>query len=134
MVTDGPFVEAKESVGSYAVVEVKNEQITYKVVEPGHLYAEKGMAKTSSEHLVWLVNSSDLPLPVRRVETSVPVSFGKCTDLAAETRLTKWDGTPVPVAVTVANCTTAGKRHNLTIAATANVPRRSSVPIYVHKK
>lgn len=26
LVTDGPFVEAKESVGSYAVVDVKNEE------------------------------------------------------------------------------------------------------------
>jgi len=73
-------------------------------------------------------------LPVRRMETSVPRSVGACKDLVAESRLTKYDGTPIPVPVTIASCTPTGKVNKVTISATDGAPRRSSVPIYVHKK
>ncbi len=131
-----PFYAPPEKGGfsHYLVVEVKNEQITYKVVEPGHLYAEEGMAKKSEERMVWLINSSDLILPVRRIETSVPHSLGTCADLVVESRLTKYDGTPIPVPVSIATCTPSGKENEVTITATGGAPRRSSVPIYVHKK
>lgn len=122
-----PFYAPPETGGfsHYLVVEMKNDQLTYKVVEPGHLYSENGRG------MGWLVNSSDLPLPVRHMEMSVPRSLGKCADLAAESRLTKYDGTPIPVPVTIVSCRTEGNKRRLTIAATDGVPRRSSVPVYI---
>jgi 3',5'-cyclic AMP phosphodiesterase CpdA len=125
-----PFYAPPEKGGfsHYLVVEMKNDRLTVKVVEPGHLYSE------TVKSVLWLVNSSDLLLPVRRIETSVPRSLGKCADLTVETRLTKYDGTPIPVPMTIAKCTPSGKKNELTIAAPDDVPRRSSVPIYVHEK
>src|SRR6185436_12136396 len=125
-----PFYAPPENGGfsHYLVVEMKNDQIAYKIVEPGHLYAEKG------KNMFWLVNSSDLLLPARRIEVRVPRSAGACKDLVAESRLTKYDGTPIPVPVTIASCTPSGKVNKVTISATDGAPRRSSVPIYVHKK
>ena len=113
---------------------MKNDQLTYKIVEPGHVYAEEAKAAKASEHLVWLINSSDLILPARRIETSVPRSLGACADLVAESRLTKYDGTPIPVPVAIASCTASGNESHVTISATDGAPRRTSVPIYVHKK
>jgi hypothetical protein len=131
-----PFYAPPEKGGfsHYLVVEMKGDQLTYKIVEPGHLYAEEGKAAKTSEHLVWLINSSDNILPVRRIETTVPASIGKCADLVAESRLVKYDGTPIPVPVAIEHCKASGSKNELTISATAGAPRRSSVPIYVHKK
>ncbi|HKS22462.1 MAG TPA: metallophosphoesterase [Thermoanaerobaculia bacterium] len=131
-----PFYAPPEKGGfsHYLVVEIKGDQLTYKIVEPGHLYAEEGKAAKASEHLVWLINSSDLLLPARRIETTVPASLGKCADLVAESRLVKYDGTAIPVPVAIESCKASGKKNELTISATAGAPRRSSVPIYVHKK
>ena len=120
----------------YLVVEISKDQVTYKVVEPGHFYQEEGEADTRNpaERMLWLVNSGDLPLPAGRIEASVPGTVGACADLVVETRLTKYDGTPIPVPMKIGNCTPAGKTNNLTIVATDDVPRRSSVPVYVHRK
>jgi UDP-2,3-diacylglucosamine pyrophosphatase LpxH len=131
-----PFYAPPEKGGfsHYLVVEMKGDQLSYKIVEPGHVYAEEAKAAKASEHLVWLINSSDLLLPARRIETSVPRSLGACADLVVESRLTKYDGTPIPVPVTIANCTAYGNENHVTITATDGAPRRASVPIYVHKK
>ena len=114
----------KGGFSHYLVVEMKNDQLAYKVVEPGHLYAEG----------TWLVNSSDLVLPVRRMELRVPRSAGACADLVVESQLKKYDGTPIPVPVTKESCTASGKTNKVTIGFTDGAPRRSSVPIVVHKK
>jgi len=118
----------------YLVVEMKNDQLTYKVVEPAHLYTEAATSANPAERKLWLINSSDLALPVRHIEMYVPSAIGACKDLVVETRLTKYDGTPIPVPMTIANCTASEIANNVTIAATDDVPGRHSIPIYVHKK
>ena len=114
----------------YLVVAMKGNEPAVTIVEPGHFYVERG----THGHAAWLVNATDTPIPARRAEFSVPASTGKCGDLVATTTLTKWDGTPIPVPVAITKCTTAGGKRNLTLAVTGNVPRRSSVPIDVHRR
>jgi len=131
-----PFYAPPEKGGfsHYLVVEMKNDQLTYKVVEPGHVYTQKATSANPAEHKLWLINSSDLALPIARIETIVPRAIGACKDLVAESRLTKYDGTPIPVPVAIAKCTPSGNVNKVTIAATDDVPGRHSVPIVVHKK
>ena len=131
-----PFYAPPEKGGfsHYLVVEMKKDQLTYKVVEPAHLYTEAATNTNPAEHKVWLINSSDLALPVRRIETFVPSAIGACKDLVVESRLTKYDGTPIPVPMTIAKCTLSGIVNDVTIAATDDVPGRHSIPIVVHKK
>ena len=117
----------------YLVVTMKADQLAYTVVEPGHLYAEEGKPAKSEESMVWLVNSSDTPLPVRRLETSVPLSLGTCAELTAEGRLTGRKG-PVSVPLKITGCATDGKKHKLTITLDDDAPSRSSVPIYVLRR
>lgn len=118
----------------YLTVEMKNDKLTYKIVEPGHLYTQDGKAASAAERMVWLINSSDMDLPARRIEFSVPKSLGTCANLTAESRLVKWNGTKVAVPVKIAKCATSGDKRNLTILATDFAPKRNSVPIYVMKK
>src|ERR1043165_6765919 len=131
-----PFYAPPEKGGfsHYLVVEMKKDQLTYKVVEPAHLYTEAATNANPAEHKVWLINSSDLALPVRRIETFVPSAIGACKDLVVESRLTKYDGPPIPVRMTIAKCTLSGIVNDVTIAATDDVPGRHSIPIVVHKK
>ena len=112
----------------YVVVTVKGDRVSYQAVEPGRLYVEQWKGMT------WLVNSTDLDLPIRRMELTVPSSMGTCDELTVESRLTKWDGTPIPVPVEKVSCTSTGTSRELTIAATNPIPRRSSIPIVVHKR
>lgn len=123
----------KGGYSHYLVVEMKNDRLTYKVVEPGRLYVQAGKAEKSSERMFWLINSSDLELPIRRLETSVPESFGKCNALTVESRLKNWDGTEIPVPLQITHRAKANGRCHLTIALTDLAPNRSSVPIYVMK-
>jgi 3',5'-cyclic AMP phosphodiesterase CpdA len=124
----------KGGFSHYLVVEVTGDNVNVKVVEPGHLYVEAGKSTSAAERSLWIVNSTDMALPVRRVETSVPLSLGTCAELVAESRLTTWNGKAIPVPVSIAKCVTSGKKRALTIAVTGDVPRRSSVPIVVHKQ
>lgn len=121
----------KGGYSHYLVVEMKNDQLTYKVVEPGHLYVQAGKPQKISERMLWLINSSDLKLPVRRIETSVPDSFGKCDALTVESRLKSWDGTDIPVPLQITDRAKVNGKCHLTIALTDLAPKRSSVPIYV---
>jgi 3',5'-cyclic AMP phosphodiesterase CpdA len=118
----------KGGFSHYIVVEMKGNDATYNVVEPGHLYTEDG----ASTGKLWLINSSDRSVPARRIEASVPESLGACADLVAESHLTKWDGTPIPVPVAIAQCTTSNGRRHLTLTSTAR--GRSSVPIEIHRR
>lgn len=114
----------------YVVVEMKGNTPAISVVEPGLFYVEHG----THGHAAWLINSSDIPLPARRVEFKVPDSVGPCADLVASTSLKTWKGQPIPVPVTITNCTTSGNERELTLAVTGEVPRRSSVPIDVARR
>jgi hypothetical protein len=114
----------------YLVVQMKSTTPVVTVVEPGHLYVERG----THGHAAWLVNSGDTPLPVRHVEVSVPASTGRCAELVASTSLTTWDKKPIPVPVEITMCTTAKGRRNLTLTVAGDVPRRSSVPINIQTK
>jgi Calcineurin-like phosphoesterase len=131
-----PFYAPPEKGGfsHYLVVEMKNNQLTYKIVEPGHFYIEPEKAPAASERMLWVINSSDLTLPAANIEMSVPHSLGACEDLVVETRLMKYDGTPICVPMKIAGCKPSGKMNKLTIVATEGVPNRHSVPIFVHKK
>src|SRR5204863_9756314 len=114
----------KGGFAHYLVVEMKNGTPTIKVVEPGHLYAEAGPANNQ----VWLVSNSDLELPVRRIEASVPASLGACDELKAESRYTN-----STVTVSITQCTTSGQNCDLTMAVKGDASKRASVPIFVHK-
>jgi 3',5'-cyclic AMP phosphodiesterase CpdA len=114
----------------YLVVQVKDNNPVITVVEPGHFYVERG----THGHAAWLVNSTDTPLPARRVEVSIPVSTGRCAELVASTSLMTWDNKPIPVPVEITRCTTANGRRNLTLTVAGDVPRRSSVPINVQRQ
>jgi 3',5'-cyclic AMP phosphodiesterase CpdA len=114
----------------YLVVQMKNNNPVVTVVEPGHLYIERG----THGHAAWLVNSSDTPLPVRHVDVTVPASTGRCAELFASTSLTTWDNKPIPVPVEVTTCTSTKGKRTLTLTVAGDVPRRSSVPIDVRSK
>ena len=120
----------KGGFSHYLVVEMKNNNPFVTVVEPGHLYVERG----THGHAAWLVDSSDTPLPARHVEVSVPASTGRCAELIASTSLTTWDNKPIPVPVEITACTTIKGRRSLTLTVAGAVPRRSSVPINVQRK
>ncbi|HSY48053.1 MAG TPA: hypothetical protein VLC46_04510 [Thermoanaerobaculia bacterium] len=114
----------------YLVVQMKGSNPVVTVVEPGHFYVETG----THGQAAWLVNSTDTPLPARRVEVNVPASTGQCGELDASTSLTTWDNKPIPVPVEITGCTTADGRRNLTLTVAVDVPSRSSVPIDVHRR
>jgi hypothetical protein len=129
----GAPMYARPEVGGfshYLVVEMKGNDSVVTVVEPGHLYVANG----THGHAAWLVNSTDTPLPARRVELSIPASVGKCAELLATTSLTTWDKKPIPVPVEITNCMTSNGRRNLTLTVSGDVPRRSSVPIDVQRR
>jgi hypothetical protein len=127
-----PLYASPENGGfsHYLVVEMKDEAFAVTVVEPGHLYVEPG----TNGYAAWLVNSTDTPIPARRVEASVPASRGRCAELVAETHLATWDGAPIPVPVDISTCKTSGGKRQLTLTVAGDLPRRSSVPIDIHRR
>lgn len=129
----GAPLYARPEVGGfshYLVVQMKGNNPVVTVVEPGHLYVDRG----THGHTAWLVNSTDTPLPARRVEVSVPAFTGRCTELIANTSLTTWDNKPIPVPVEITRCITANGRRKLTLTVAGDVPSRSSVPINVRRQ
>jgi hypothetical protein len=111
-------------VSSYVVVEMKGNDATFNIVEPGRFYAE------GAEDVVWLINSNDVDIPARRIEATVPASAGTCGALAFDQTLAKkFDGEIREVA-----CKASGNSLDLTLETSKNMPKRSSMDIHVHAK
>lgn len=114
----------KGGVSSYIVVEMKGNDATYNVVEPGRFYAE------GAGDVVWLINSNDVEIPARRIEATVPASVGKCGDLAfTQTLAKKFDGE-----IREVSCKASGGNLDLTLETSKDMPKRSSMDIRVHAK
>ena len=111
-------------VSSYIVVEMKGNDATFNVVEPGRFYAE------GAGDVVWLINSNDVDLPARRIEATVPASVGKCGGLAfSQTLAKKFDGE-----IREVSCKPSGANLDLTLETSKDMPKRSSMDIHVHAR
>ncbi|HET9795345.1 MAG TPA: hypothetical protein VFS34_12895, partial [Thermoanaerobaculia bacterium] len=98
----------------------------YDLVEPGHLYVEKG-PDLRGRPTTWVVNGNDADIPLRGIDLEAPSSLGPCRKVAAVTRLRKTDGTPVPVPASVAGCRVEKGRRRARVTMTS--PRGTSVPL-----
>jgi hypothetical protein len=113
-------------VSNYIVVEMKGNEATYNIVEPGRFYAE---ADRDRPGVVWLVNSTDTPIPARRIEATIPGTVGKCGELDFIPKLKDYTGKIKEV-----NCVTSGADIQLTLTSDVDMPRRSSLEIDVQAK
>jgi hypothetical protein len=114
-------------VSSYIVVEMKGNEPVYNVVEPGRFYAE---ADKDRPGVVWLVNSTDTPIPARRIEVTIPGTVGKCGALDfIPQKLKDYTGK-----ITEVNCAASGTGIQLTLTSDVDMPRRSSLEIDVQAK
>ena len=110
----------------YIVVEMKGNDQVYKVVEPGRFYAE---ADRDRPGVVWLVNSTDTPIPARRIEVTIPGTVGKCGALDFIPKLKDYTGK-----IREVNCAASGTDLQLTLTSDVDMPRRSSLEIDVQAK
>jgi len=112
----------------YVVVRLSGDKLTYDLVEPGHLYVEKG-PDLHGRPTTWIVNGNDADIPLRGAEIGAPAALGACRALSAESNLRKTDGTPVPVPVSIAGCAGQGRSRRAILALTS--PCGTSVPVSV---
>jgi hypothetical protein len=111
-------------VSSYIVVEMKGNDATFNIVEPGRFYAEGG------SNVVWLINSNDVDLPAGRIEATLPPSVGECGSIeASQTLAKKFKG-----AIQVVSCKASGNGLDVVLETTVDMPGRSSMDIRVHAK
>ena len=114
----------------YVVVRLSGSALTYELVEPGHLYVEKG-PDLHGTATTWIVNGNDADIPLRGAEIDAPAVLGPCRALVSESSLRKTDGTPVEVPVSIAGC--AGQGRNRRAILTLTSPRGTSVPVSIHR-
>jgi hypothetical protein len=111
---------------------MRGDKLEVSLIEPGRVYAERGTSADPHESLVWMINSTDSPLPIGLLETTVPASMGPCSALSVESRLTDSRGNHVDVPVTIRDCTKQANILSIALQLAA-VPRRTSVPIYLYR-
>jgi hypothetical protein len=117
----------------YLIVRLAGDQVSYDLIEPGHLYVEPA-AGTATEARFWIVNSTDSgPLTLRGVETEVPASLGGCGELTASATLPKRDGSVLTVPMTITACTPGTIVHKLRMTA-EGMPAGTSMPVVVRHK
>jgi len=111
-------------VSSYIVVEMKGNDATFNIVEPGRFYVQ------GAGEVVWLINSNDVDIPAGRIEATVPASVGKCGALTFDQSLAKkFDGE-----IREVSCKQSGANLELTLETSKDMPKRSSMDIHVHAK
>jgi len=111
-------------VSSYIVVEMKGNDATFNIVEPGRFYVQ------GAGEVVWLINSNDVDIPAHRIEATVPASVGKCGALTFDQSLAKkFDGE-----IREVSCKPSGANLELTLETSKDMPKRSSMDIHVHAK
>jgi 3',5'-cyclic AMP phosphodiesterase CpdA len=115
----------------YVLVRLSAGAIRYDVIEPGHLYVERGpdlVGKSST----WVVNANDLDVPLRGATIEVPAGTGPCSRLVVESELRRLDAAPIPIPIETTACVRANGKRRLTLSLT--VPRGRSLPITVRNK
>ena len=115
--------------GHYVVVALTSGGVRYDVLEPGRLYVEEG-GREGGARRIWVVNSNDADVPLRGVSVVLP-GTGRCSGLQAESNLRKWDGTPIPVAVSKLSCSKSKSGSKVTLGLIS--PRGTSVPILIRR-
>ena len=114
----------------YVVVRLSGTALAYDLVEPGHLYVEKG-SDLHGTAMTWIVNGNDADIPLRGAEIDAPAVLGPCRALVPESNLRKTDGTRVEVPVALAGCAGAGRTRRAILSLTS--PRGTSVPVSIHR-
>lgn len=57
----------------YIVVQVKGSELSYQLIEPGHLFTEAAKG-APGETKLWVVNANDSELPLRGIEAPLPAA------------------------------------------------------------
>ena len=114
----------------YVVVHLSGNALAYDLVEPGHLYVEKG-PDLHGTPTTWIVNGNDADIPLRGAEIDAPAALGPCRSLVPDSNLRRRDGTRVEVPVAVAGCSGQGRARRAILTLTS--PRGTSVPVSVRR-
>jgi hypothetical protein len=108
----------------YVVVRLEKGELSWDLVEPGHLYVESGR-NLGGARTTWVVNGNDAEIPLRGIEIDAPSSLGPCRRLELASGWLRKDGSTVPVAADVAGCAVESGRRRARVTMTS--PRGTSV-------
>jgi 3',5'-cyclic AMP phosphodiesterase CpdA len=120
-----PFYAQPQSGGfsHYVLVRLSAGKISYRVIEPGHLYlqAEKDGKRN------WIVNGNDAQIAIRGAELKVPKVQGDCHRFKVEGEQRDWQFTPKAIPIGVSNCWSEGAWTHFVLSLES--PKRSSLSL-----